>query len=240
MHMNLAQAHSFKSIFWTLTLRVQRIQMNYSMSSTSCVFRSCKNIIDINSILSSSTSQATPQRKERRRKRRTPASENSNDGSEPGNVWSKSIFCNIWNVEVNSLVRVLVLQSFDASTKANWLYIIKYSLSDLQFWVTYPCACVHSLGPWLHYLFVGCQLCWKDHLVFICHAVCMYVQIYVYTDVGFSSTSKSKPSLSNVNAMTDFCQTWYVGGDGHKYYPCGLSSPNAHIWYLICISVLIS
>ena len=28
-------------------------------------------------------------------------------------------------------------------------------------------------------VFVGHQLCWKDHLVFICHAVCMYVQMYV-------------------------------------------------------------
>ena len=32
----------------------------------------------------------------------------------------------------------------------------------------------------------------------------------------------------------EFCmgyidETWYVGSDGHKYYPCGLSSPNAHI-----------
>ena len=24
-------------------------------------------------------------------------------------------------------------------------------------------------------------------------------------------------------------ETWYVGSDGHKYYPCGLSSPNVHI-----------
>ena len=24
------------------------------------------------------------------------------------------------------------------------------------------------------FLYVGCQLCWKDHLVFICHAVYMY------------------------------------------------------------------
>ena len=42
----------------------------------------------------------------------------------------------------------------------------------------------------------------------------------------------------------EFCmgysdETWYVGSDGHKYYPCGLSSPNAHIQYLIYISVLI-
>ena len=32
----------------------------------------------------------------------------------------------------------------------------------------------------------------------------------------------------------EFCmgyidEDWYVGSDGHKYYPCGLSSPNAHI-----------
>ena len=24
-------------------------------------------------------------------------------------------------------------------------------------------------------------------------------------------------------------ETWYVGSDVHKYFPCGLSSPNAHI-----------
>ena len=24
-------------------------------------------------------------------------------------------------------------------------------------------------------------------------------------------------------------KTWYVGSDVHKYYPYGLSSPNAHI-----------
>ena len=34
-------------------------------------------------------------------------------------------------------------------------------------------------------------------------------------------------------------ETWYVGSDWHKYYPCGLSSPNAYIEYPICISVLI-
>ena len=34
-------------------------------------------------------------------------------------------------------------------------------------------------------------------------------------------------------------ETWYAGSAGHKYYPCGLLSPNGHIWYLICISVLI-
>ena len=24
-------------------------------------------------------------------------------------------------------------------------------------------------------------------------------------------------------------ETWYVGSNGHKYYPRGVSSPNAHI-----------
>ena len=66
-----------------------------------------------------------------------------------------------------------------------------------------------------HNLIGGRQQCWKDCLVFICHAFCMYRCM----DVGFSSTSKGKPSLSNENAMTDFPQTWYVGGRGHKYYP---------------------
>ena len=71
---------------------------------------------------------------------------------------------------------------------------------------------------------------------------CMYVQMSVCssTDVGFSSTSKVNFPFSNeVNAITNFLKTWYVGSGGHKYYPRGLSSPNAHIQYLICISVLI-
>ena len=52
--------------------------------------------------------------------------------------------------------------------------------------------------------FVGCQLCWKDHLVFICNAVCMYKWM---NGCQVSSTSKGKPSLFNENAMTDFRQT---------------------------------
>ena len=52
--------------------------------------------------------------------------------------------------------------------------------------------------------------------------------------------------LANNNKVKypEFCmgyidETWYVGSDGHKYYPCGLSSPSAHISYFICISILI-
>ena len=37
--------------------------------------------------------------------------------------------------------------------------------------------------------------------------------------------------------MTDFHEIWYVGSAKHKRYPRGLSSPNAHIKYLICIFV---
>ena len=29
--------------------------------------------------------------------------------------------------------------------------------------------------------------------------------------------------------MSYIDETWYVGSDGHKYYPCGLLSPNVHI-----------
>ena len=34
------------------------------------------------------------------------------------------------------------------------------------------------LSAMFFFFFVGRQLCWKDHLIFICHAVCMYVQMY--------------------------------------------------------------
>ena len=62
---------------------------------------------------------------------------------------------------------------------------------------------------------------------------CLYVhtdvQMYVCVDVAFSSTSKGKSLLCYENAMTDFRQTWYVGSEGHKNYPSGLLSLNAHI-----------
>ena len=29
-------------------------------------------------------------------------------------------------------------------------------------------------------------------------------------------------------------ETWFVGSDGHKYYPCGLLSPKAHHKYYPC------
>ena len=78
----------------------------------------------------------------------------------------------------------------------------------------------------------------KKALVFICNTVSMYM--YRWMDVcKISSTSKVNLHFSNENTMTDFHKTWYVGIGGHKYYPRGLSSPNAHIQYLICIVGLI-
>ena len=46
------------------------------------------------------------------------------------------------------------------------------------------------------------------------HLETLSVCMYVCTDVGFSSTSKGKPSLSNENTMTNFFKTWYVGSGG--------------------------
>ena len=51
-------------------------------------------------------------------------------------------------------------------------------------------------------------------------------------------------AYNNKGKYSQFCmgysdKTWYVGSGGQKYYPCGLWSLNAHIWYPICISYLI-
>ena len=77
------------------------------------------------------------------------------------------------------------------------------------------------------------QLCWKDHLVFICNAVCMYVQMDVCMYVcQISSTSKGINLRSPMRMQWPIfvkLGMWLVGGGGHKYYPRGLSSPNAHI-----------
>ena len=65
-------------------------------------------------------------------------------------------------------------------------------------------------------LFVGCQLCWKDHFDFSCHAVCTYVCIHVLlVYVSCSSTKKVNIRFSNENALTDFRKTWYVDSSGN-------------------------
>ena len=74
------------------------------------------------------------------------------------------------------------------------------------------------------FVFVGCQLCWKDHLHFRSHAVCMDGCIYVCPDKGCSSTKKVNLWKSSVWA-TYSDETWCVGTLGRsalKYYPCVL------------------
>ena len=95
--------------------------------------------------------------------------------------------------------------------------------------IVLPCTIQNENEP---FLFVGHQLCGKDHLVFIYHALCMYTCM----DVDFSSTSKGKPSLSNANAVTDFHQIWYVGSGGAQVLPmwsvvteCAYLIPYLHI-----------
>ena len=68
------------------------------------------------------------------------------------------------------------------------------------------------------------------------HVVCRHRMRIFYTHLHICSdwliTKKVKyPEF----CMSYIDETWNVGSDGNKYYPRGLSSPNAHIQYLICI-----
>ena len=66
--------------------------------------------------------------------------------------------------------------------------------------------------------------------------VCIDVWMYRCMDVGFSSTSKGKTTLSNENVMTDFHKTWYVGSGGAQVLrtwsvitECAYLTPHLHI-----------
>ena len=151
-------------------------------------------------------------------------------------------------------------------------------LINIFIYIWEVCSC--PISCYYVVIFVGHQLCWKDHLVFSCNAVCTDVCMYVYTDVrsrqhqkvnlcslmrtqwpifvklgmwvvGDTSTTHVVCRLGMCIFNTSFAylfwlannkkikypeycmgyidETWYVGSDGHKYYPCVLSSPNAHI-----------
>ena len=74
------------------------------------------------------------------------------------------------------------------------------------------------------------------------HVVCRHrMRIFLNTSLAYLFLLTNNKKVK----YPEFCmgyidETWYEGSDGHKYYPCGLSSPNAHIFkYLISISVLI-
>ena len=67
------------------------------------------------------------------------------------------------------------------------------------------------------------------------HHMCIFNTSYAYLFWLGNNQKIKYPKF----CMGYIDETWYVGSDGHNYYPCGLSSPNAHIQYLIYISVLI-
>ena len=61
--------------------------------------------------------------------------------------------------------------------------------------------------------------------VFCHHQMCIFNTSFAYL-FWLANNKKIK--------YPEFCmgyidKTWYVGSDGHKYYPCGLLSPNVHI-----------
>ena len=65
------------------------------------------------------------------------------------------------------------------------------------------------------------------------HQMCIFNTSFAYL-FWLANNKKVKYSEFCMGYMDE---TWYVGSGGHKYYPRGLSSPNAHIWYLICIII---
>ena len=74
----------------------------------------------------------------------------------------------------------------------------------------------------------------EDHLHFCCHVFWMYGCSFLV------NISTKKENLS-IKAMADFRKTWYVdsGGTSTTHVVCRHQMANAHIQYLICISVLI-
>ena len=55
----------------------------------------------------------------------------------------------------------------------------------------------------------------------------LYLIPHLHICSDWLNTKKSNIQSSVTMGYID--ETWYVGSDGHKYYPCGLLSPNVHI-----------
>ena len=72
------------------------------------------------------------------------------------------------------------------------------------------------------------------------HVVCLHQMHIFHTSFAylFWLANNKKSNIQSYVWATIMKLGMWVGSDGHKYYPCGLLSPNAHILYLICISVL--
>ena len=62
------------------------------------------------------------------------------------------------------------------------------------------------------------------------HVVCHHLMYIFNTSLAYLFWLANNKKIK----YPEFCmgyidETWYVGSDGHKYYPRGLSSLNAHI-----------
>ena len=60
------------------------------------------------------------------------------------------------------------------------------------------------------------------------HVVCRHQMHVSFAYLFWLANDKKKIKYQEL-CMGYIDETWYVGSDGHKYYPCGLPSPNAHI-----------
>ena len=75
-----------------------------------------------------------------------------------------------------------------------------------------------KLGMWV---VIGTS---TTHVV-CCHRMCIFNSSFAYLFWLANNRKVKYPEF----CMDYFDETWYVGSDGHKYYPHGLSSPNVHI-----------
>ena len=60
------------------------------------------------------------------------------------------------------------------------------------------------------------------------HVVCRHQMRILNTSFAYLFWLANKKVKYPEFWMSYIDETWYVGSDGHKYYPCGLSSPNAY------------
>ena len=62
------------------------------------------------------------------------------------------------------------------------------------------------------------------------HVVCPHRMLIINTSFTYMFLLANNKKVKYPEFYMGYIdETWYVGSDGHKYFPCGLSSPNAHI-----------
>ena len=132
-----------------------------------------------------------------------------------------------WNFTNISKINRTTDQDLQNCSKINpWILCLEYSNNGCSYFIYFEPDQLSM--PWhsFNYFVVGSQLCWKDHLDFHCHNVCM--DVCMYGRCRFLVNISTKKVNLSMNTLTDFCKTWYVGSGGQMYYQRGLSSPNAH------------